>query len=150
MKGYSMNKQKTTETKKVSNKYWGIILLLVILIISAVGFIIVFQKTQIIKSGNIKITGIVTEVDDGSDVNMADYYPYFVNIKTDFGKEYQIDATTGMPGPHDSDFNCIDVSIVKVGDKVEFNLPKMEASDEQILSRCYPKGESGYYFDKIK
>ncbi len=80
--------------------------------------------------------------------NQAEDGYYGIIAQDATGRKYTINATgyLNTPVSHDSrGQDCVGVPKVKVGDKVSFNLPKVE-NQTNADDTCYKKGLTGCYF----
>ena len=80
--------------------------------------------------------------------NRAEDGYYGITVHVNSGDTYTIDATGYLNTPTSSDRfgkTCVYVPKVKVGDSVEFNLPKAQVQ-HNTYDICYKKNKMGYFF----
>lgn len=118
---------------------------IVIISILAAGIIglLYFRKTTVAKN---TITGTVKSVTNRPNVAENGYYGF--EVQDNSGRKYTVDATGYLNTPVPPDrfgVECVEVPKVKVGNKVEFNLPKSEGQQD-TFNNCYKENVRGYYF----
>ncbi|MCA9341631.1 hypothetical protein KC952_03815 [Candidatus Saccharibacteria bacterium] len=116
--------------------------LVISLIVGAAGFLY-FYRPSVTENF---IVGTVTSVTNKPNLAEDGYYGF--EVKDNSGNKYTINATGYMNIPRlpgERGGKCVDVPMVKTGDKVEFNLPKAE-SQANTFDICYEKSLTGYYF----
>ena len=114
----------------------------VILTVVIAGFLYLYKTSS---TENV-IVGTVTSVTNKPNLAEDGYYGF--EVKDNSGNKYTINATGYMNIPRlpgERGEKCVDVPMVKTGDKVEFNLPKAE-SQANTFDICYEKSLTGYYF----
>jgi hypothetical protein len=114
----------------------------VILIVVIAGFLYLYKTSA---TENV-ISGIVTSVTNKPNLAEDGYYGF--DVKDNSGHNYTINATGYMnipKSPGERGEKCVDIPVVKTGDKVEFNLPKAE-NQVDTFDICYEKNLTGYYF----
>ena len=91
------------------------------------------------------ITATVTNVIQRPNVAEDGYYG--IDLKDSLKREYHINASGYMNtplSPNERNEECVTVPVVKIGDKVEFRLPKGEGNDNYDI--CYSVIKTGYFF----
>jgi hypothetical protein len=91
------------------------------------------------------VIGTVTSVVNKPNLTEDGYYG--IELADKSGQKYTIDATGYLNTPASANqFGevCIEVPLIKVGDKVEFNLPKSQ-DQQNTYNICYKKSLTGYY-----
>lgn len=119
-----------------------IAVLVISLAVVAVGFLYFYKFSA---TENV-ISGTVTSVTNKPNLAEDGYYGF--DVKDNSGHNYAIDATGYLNTPREPDERgekCVDIPVVKTGDKVEFNLPKAE-NQADTFDICYEKNLTGYYF----
>jgi len=119
-----------------------IAVLVISLAVVAVGFLYFYKFSA---TENV-ISGTVTSVTNKPNLAEDGYYGF--DIKDNSGNNYTINATGYMNTPRTPDERgekCIDIPVVKTGDRVEFSLPKAE-NQADTFDICYEKNLTGYYF----
>jgi len=116
------------------------------IIIIVLFVVLLFKKTTVSSQ---KVTGTVNKVINRP--NQAEDGYYGIEVADTSGQKYTINATGYLNTPASPDqFGeaCVEVPQIKVGDKVEFNLP--ETQDQQdTYSICYQKNLTGYYLKQL-
>lgn len=128
----------------MSKRNKKIVILISILVVALGALSLLLLNKQ--KAPNNLVKGRVTNVINRP--NQAEDGYYGITVQDDSGKDYTIDATgyLNTPAPPDQ-FGavCVDIPSVKVGDLVEFNLPKAE-NQSNAFDICYKKNQTGYFF----
>jgi len=121
------------------------ILLSTVALILIIGLVVIIalHKTRV---ANNAISATVTNVVDKPNHSEDGYYG--ITAKNSNGRSYSINATGYLNTPLSPESNgetCADVPKVNIGDKISFNLPKVEGQTD-TFDICYKKNLSGYYF----
>jgi hypothetical protein len=117
-------------------------LVFIILGLGTLGFLH-YHKASVPKGS---VTGTVTSVIDRPNQAEDGYYSF--DLKSKSGQQYTVNATAYLNtpvSPDSSGEDCVGIPKVKVGDKVEFNLPKSQ-NQPNLFDTCYKQGLAGYYF----
>jgi len=123
----------------------------IIALIFGVVIIVLFVVPYINKSAvsSQTVTGTVSSVVNRP--NRAEDGYYGIELADKSGQKYTINATGYLNTPASPDQSgeaCIEVPQIKVGDKVEFNLPKSQ-DQQDTYNICYKKNLTGYYLKQL-
>jgi hypothetical protein len=128
----------------MSKRNKKIVILILVTVIALGALSILLLNKQKVPSNLVE--GRVTKVVNRP--NRAEDGYYGITVQDDLGKDYTINATgyLNTPAPPDQFGEaCVDIPSVKVGDSVEFNLPKVE-NQSNVFDICYKKNQTGYFF----
>jgi hypothetical protein len=121
-----------------------------VLVIVLVGYLY-FYKTSVtsVPTNPNAIAGKVTSVTDKpirTDDGKYHAAVQSIDIQSSSGQKYTINATSYINSPLSSNsVECVGISSnIKIGDKVEFYLPKAQ-SQANLFDTCYAEGLTGYY-----
>lgn len=133
---------KTIDSKKALK----VAIVAVIALFGALAILIHKTDNKALNVPNNKIIGVVTKVVNIPNQSEDGYYG--IVVKAD-SMTYTIDATGYLNTPASPDQfgeTCVEVPTIKVGDSVEFNLPK-SVSQQGTYDICYKKNLSGYFIN---
>jgi len=118
----------------------------VVIVILALGALVLLHLRKASVPPTNSISGTVTSVTNRPNQAEDGYYGF--DVQSSSGQKYTVNATAYLNNPVSPDSkgqDCVGIPKVKVGDKVEFNLPKAQ-NQNNLFDTCYEQGLTGYYF----